>query len=52
MKQVIIQCINEFIDELETLYVNISNQALDHIHSRFVSTHFLATTTALSRHRN
>jgi translation initiation factor eIF-2B subunit beta len=32
-KSTFIQAINELIDELESLYVNISNQAIEHIHS-------------------
>lgn len=33
MKALIMQSITELIDELETIYENISNLALDHIHS-------------------
>lgn len=34
LKPIFIQGISELMDELEHLYLNISNQALDHIHAR------------------
>jgi translation initiation factor eIF-2B subunit beta len=36
MKPLVIQEINQFIDELDSLYMNIASQALDHIHDNEV----------------
>jgi hypothetical protein len=34
LKPNMIQSIQEYIDELENVYVNVAGQVLDHIHSK------------------
>lgn len=34
LKPIIIQSLQEYLDELENVYVNIATQSVDHIHSK------------------
>lgn len=47
LKPFVMEEINALLEELNGLYQNIANHALDHIHSKLVRTRFLATTDPL-----
>lgn len=36
LRPVFVQIVKEMMDEVENLYVNISNQAIEHIHSKYI----------------